>query len=162
MAPISPVTRRALRSLDAAVLLATFAALALAGGQEFVTVKRVIHGDTIMLESGERVRLIGVDTPESVRPKTPVEHFGKEASAFTRRMVSICHSFFFHGTSSDRMVKRGSYPSSGSILTAAACRTKPGGRPCLERISNQPSRESTTLIFIPGLMLAISREVSLG
>ena len=87
MAPISPVTRRALRSLGAAVLLATFAALALAGGQEFVKVKRVIDGDTIMLESGERVRLIGVDTPETVRPKTPVEQFGKEASAFTGRMV---------------------------------------------------------------------------
>ena len=80
MTPISPVTRRALRSLGAAVLLGTFAALALAGGQEFVKVKRVIDGDTIMLESGERVRLIGVDTPESVHPKKPVEKFGKEAA----------------------------------------------------------------------------------
>ena len=49
-----------------------------------------------------------------------------------------------------------------SILTAASCRTKPGGRPCLERISNQPPRESTTLIFIPGATLAISAEFSLG
>ena len=39
MAPISPVPPRALRSLGAAVLLATFAALTLAaGGQEFVKV----------------------------------------------------------------------------------------------------------------------------
>jgi endonuclease YncB( thermonuclease family) len=82
----SPGSRRVLRSLGAAVLLGTFAALALAG-QEFVKVKRVIDGDTIMLESGERVRLIGVDTPESVDPRRPVERFGKEASAFTRRMA---------------------------------------------------------------------------
>ena len=32
----------------------------------------MIDGDTIMLESGERVRLIGVDTPETVHPKKPV------------------------------------------------------------------------------------------
>jgi endonuclease YncB( thermonuclease family) len=31
-------------------------------------VKRVVDGDTIMLESGERVRLIGVDTPEAGYP----------------------------------------------------------------------------------------------
>ena len=39
-----------------------------------------------MLDGGERVRLIGVDTPETVHPNKPVEFFGKEASAFTKRM----------------------------------------------------------------------------
>lgn len=48
---------------------------------------RVIDGDTIELDGGERVRLIGVDTPETVDPRRPVQYFGKEASAFTRRMV---------------------------------------------------------------------------
>ena len=48
---------------------------------------RVIDGDTIVLDGGERVRLIGVDTPETVHPNKPVERFGKEAGAFTRRMV---------------------------------------------------------------------------
>ena len=33
----------------------------------------------------DRVRLIGVDTPETVHPQKPVEYFGKEASAFTKR-----------------------------------------------------------------------------
>ena len=84
-----------------------------------------------------------------------------QSKALPNRLDEGSHRLQY-GINSDRIVKRGSYPSSGSILTAAACRTKPGGRPCLERISNQPSRESTTLIFIPGLMLAISREVSLG
>ena len=51
---------------------------------------RVIDGDTIVVAVGgrnERVRLIGVDTPETVHPSKPVERFGKEASAFTKRMV---------------------------------------------------------------------------
>jgi micrococcal nuclease len=37
--------------------------------------------------TGERVRLIGVGTPETKHPNKPVEQFGKEASAFTRKMV---------------------------------------------------------------------------
>ena len=35
----------------------------------------------------ERVRLIGVDTPESVKPGTPVECFAREASAFLEKLV---------------------------------------------------------------------------
>ncbi len=48
---------------------------------------RVIDGDTIELDGAERVRLIGVDTPESVDQSRPVEYFGKEASAFTRGLA---------------------------------------------------------------------------
>ena len=48
---------------------------------------RVVDGDTIILSGNERVRLIGVDTPETVDPRRPVQYFGKEASAFTKRMV---------------------------------------------------------------------------
>jgi micrococcal nuclease len=54
---------------------------------DFEVVERVVDGDTIPLQSGERVRLIGVDTPETKHPKKPVEYFGKEASAFTRSMM---------------------------------------------------------------------------
>jgi micrococcal nuclease len=49
-------------------------------------VERVVDGDTIVVD-GESVRLIGIDTPESVKPGTPVECFAKEASAFTERLV---------------------------------------------------------------------------
>lgn len=49
------------------------------------TVTRVVDGDTLKLSTGETVRLIGVDTPETVDPRKPVERFGKEASAFTKR-----------------------------------------------------------------------------
>ncbi len=48
---------------------------------------RVVDGDTLLLEGDERIRLIGVDTPESVDPRRPVEAFGKEAAAFTRRLA---------------------------------------------------------------------------
>lgn len=47
-------------------------------------VTRVVDGDTIVVEADgveERVRMIGFNTPESVKPGTPVMCFGKEASA---------------------------------------------------------------------------------
>jgi micrococcal nuclease len=66
-------------------------------GSEIATVIRVVDGDTIEVRitgrdegpgaggaeigSVHRVRLIGIDTPESVDPRRPVECFGVEASA---------------------------------------------------------------------------------
>jgi micrococcal nuclease len=49
------------------------------------TVKRMVDGDTVVLDTGDKVRLLGVDTPETVHPKKPVECFGKEASEYTRK-----------------------------------------------------------------------------
>jgi len=48
---------------------------------------RVVDGDTIVLNNGEKVKLIGVDTPETKHPQKPVEYYGKEATAFTNKMV---------------------------------------------------------------------------
>lgn len=56
-----------------------------------LTVRRVVDGDTIIvLRDGaeERVRLLGIDTPESVQPDSPVECFGPEASARTGELLS--------------------------------------------------------------------------
>lgn len=50
-------------------------------------VTRVIDGDTFEIESGEHVRLIGVDAPESVKPGTPVECFGKASSGYLRMLI---------------------------------------------------------------------------
>ena len=50
-------------------------------------VTRVIDGDTIELENGERVRYLGINTPESVDPRKPVECFGKEASLKNKELV---------------------------------------------------------------------------
>lgn len=47
---------------------------------EFRIVERVVDGDTLAMDNGERVRLIGVNTPETKHPKKPVEHFGQEAA----------------------------------------------------------------------------------
>lgn len=54
-------------------------------------VVRVIDGDTVEARIGGRVedvRLIGVDTPETVKPGTPVQCGGEPASHFTRRRLA--------------------------------------------------------------------------
>jgi len=53
-------------------------------------VTRVVDGDTIRVETngGEfRVRYIGIDTPETVDPRRPVQCFGHEASERNRQLV---------------------------------------------------------------------------
>lgn len=66
-------------------------------GYEEATIVRVVDGDTVVVEISGRsegpgagmadigeeypVRLIGIDTPESVKPNSPVECFGREASS---------------------------------------------------------------------------------
>lgn len=52
-----------------------------------VTVREVVDGDTIVVDGGRTVRLIGVDTPETVDPSRAVECFGPEASAYTARLL---------------------------------------------------------------------------
>lgn len=48
---------------------------------------RVLDGDTIVLDNGETVRLIGIDAPETHHPEIPVQRFGEEATEFLRRLV---------------------------------------------------------------------------
>jgi micrococcal nuclease len=73
------------------------ALLALGGGKlagalrdDAARVVRVVDGDTVVVRIGgheQRVRYIGVDTPESVKPGTPVQCFAKAAAAANRRLV---------------------------------------------------------------------------
>lgn len=51
-------------------------------------VERVIDGDTLLVSPRTRVRLIGVNTPETVKEDYPVEPWGPEASAFTKQFVA--------------------------------------------------------------------------
>jgi len=69
------------------ILLCIFLISSLLISQDTNYVKRVIDGDTIELDNGERVRLIGIDTPETVHPTKSVQYFGKEASNFTKNLV---------------------------------------------------------------------------
>lgn len=55
--------------------------------QNLYIVSDVVDGDTIKVLVGEEevgIRLIGVDTPETVAPRQEVECFGKQASNFTK------------------------------------------------------------------------------
>lgn len=55
--------------------------------EEGVLVKRVVDGDTIELETGQKLRYIGINTPETVHPTKPVECFGHEAAAKNKELV---------------------------------------------------------------------------
>ncbi|WP_289890903.1 thermonuclease family protein [Virgibacillus pantothenticus] len=56
-----------------------------------VIVERVVDGDTLVIKNAsgeeERVRLLLVDTPESVHPNKPVQLFAKEASSFAKEKL---------------------------------------------------------------------------
>lgn len=53
-------------------------------------IEKVVDGDTVVIHRAGQsvtVRLIGVDTPETMHPQKPAEAFGKEASAFARNLL---------------------------------------------------------------------------
>jgi micrococcal nuclease len=54
-------------------------------------VTKIVDGDTIHVRIGgrrEKVRYIGVDTPETHKPGTPVQCYGRAASAFNARLLA--------------------------------------------------------------------------
>ncbi len=61
--------------------------LAAAPADREAFVQRVVDGDTAVLATGERVRYIGVDTPELHHPRKPVEFYAREAKEFNRNLV---------------------------------------------------------------------------
>lgn len=67
-----------------------FSEASISGIQKKYLVKKVIDGDTFEFESeGQlfKVRMIGIDTPETVDPRRPVGCFGKNASEETKRLL---------------------------------------------------------------------------
>ena len=94
---VVPVIRRDLILAGLAIVVVVAAGWwRVAGGpaQPFMhgTVVRAVDGDTIIVEGGdgriEDVRLLGIDTPETVDPRRPVGCYGPEASAFTKHLVT--------------------------------------------------------------------------
>jgi micrococcal nuclease len=82
----------ALLLLAALVLLRPWEELRREEGRASATVyvSRVVDGDTVEVELDgveEDVRYIGVDTPETVKPDTPVQCFGPQASSFNHHLV---------------------------------------------------------------------------
>lgn len=54
------------------------------------SVARFVDGDTIVVDmngKNETVRMIGVDTPETHKPNTPVQCYGPAASAYTKNLI---------------------------------------------------------------------------
>jgi endonuclease YncB( thermonuclease family) len=59
--------------------------------QHYGRVTKVIDGDTVTVETQGRstpVRLIGVDTPETVAPGQPIGCYGKETSSYTKKVLT--------------------------------------------------------------------------
>jgi len=54
---------------------------------KLIKVTRVVDGDTIQLENGERLRYIGIDTPEKNDPRKPVQCFAEQASQKNKELV---------------------------------------------------------------------------
>lgn len=79
----SPYPTRFAESSPVATSSATFG---ITGERAVVT--KVVDGDTIVVNNSQTVRLIGIDTPETVDPRRPVGCFGKEASNETKSLLS--------------------------------------------------------------------------
>jgi micrococcal nuclease len=92
---------RAMPSLASVAILAVCLYLLLSAGgdddpapppakTDTARVARVVDGDTVEIELDggiDRLRYIGVDTPETVKPGAPVECFGPEAHEFNEELV---------------------------------------------------------------------------
>ena len=74
-------------ALLGAVLFLSVAAGLHSSQESWAVVRRVVDGDTVVLTDGQRIRYIGVDTPELHHPRKPVEAYAREAKEFNRRLV---------------------------------------------------------------------------
>src|SRR4029077_6638307 len=62
------------------------------GGSASARLERVIDGDTIVAQVDgheERIRYIGIDTPETVKPNTSVQCFGPQAHELNARLLGV-------------------------------------------------------------------------
>ena len=58
------------------------------GGRRYtVSVKRVYDGDTFETQTGQRIRLLGIDAPEVAHGAKPAEPFSRESTQWLRRLI---------------------------------------------------------------------------
>ena len=78
---------------------------------EKVEFNRCIDGDTVSLKINgkvKRVRMLAIDTPESVTPEKPVGYYGVDASKFTCNLMTDAHNIYLeYDDNSDREDKYG-------------------------------------------------------
>jgi len=54
----------------------------------WVTVKRIVDGDTFVTRKGEKIRLLGINTPETRHDTSPAQPFGKEAKLALQKLIA--------------------------------------------------------------------------
>ncbi len=59
------------------------------GGFRTGVVQQVFDGDTIELVGGEKVRLVGVNTPETKKPERPAEPYAEAAARHLRKLLPV-------------------------------------------------------------------------
>ncbi|HTL48057.1 MAG TPA: thermonuclease family protein [Verrucomicrobiae bacterium] len=94
----------------------------LAGTASAEKVRHVIDGDTFVLEDNQRVRLIGVDTPEIDHPRynRPGEYYGEEARLYLKKRVEGKDVRLENGPEGfDKYGRRLAYVYEGGVLVNA-------------------------------------------
>jgi micrococcal nuclease len=85
------VPKRFFRAECAAAAAAVFIFMSLSAAafeRREAVISRVVDGDTVKLSSGEKIRFIGVDTPEYEPWKNFEEPYGREASEYTKKNLT--------------------------------------------------------------------------
>ncbi len=71
-----------------------------------IKVVEAVDGDTVVLANGERLRYIGIDTPESMDPRKPVQCFAHEAAERNRQLVEGKDIIFYKDVSTKDIYDR--------------------------------------------------------
>jgi micrococcal nuclease len=92
LSPTPPIDKNMIEpSPDEAASQSSGAVQGASTGRQVGQVVKVVDGDTIDVEIGgvrDKIRVIGINTPEVVDPRRPVQCFGKEASNFAKQILS--------------------------------------------------------------------------
>ena len=92
----------------AVVVAGSATAIPVPAGAFTATMVRDVDGDTALFTHGGaqvRVRFLGMDTPETVKPNTPVRCWGEQASAETKALLpvgTVVHASYEPGGNTDR------------------------------------------------------------
>lgn len=80
---------------------------------EWVDFLRVVDGDTLVVQTNTKIRMLGIDSPESVIPNTPPEPYGLEASQVLKNLLreetTVCLLEDPVGDKEDRYERRLAY-----------------------------------------------------
>ncbi len=81
--------RSSMRHLIPSLLLLLVTIISTPGFAREYTVSKVIDGDSIVLDTGEQVRYLGIDAPEMGKQAGGPQFYAREALAFNKQMVLL-------------------------------------------------------------------------